>query len=480
MTDQHTAHKIFKNTLGQIIFRVLDIGFGVIILGLITRYLGQEGYGYYTTAAAFLQLFLIVIDFGLYLTLLREISVCAESEIEKITNRFLTLRVISSAGFIILACAAIFVIPYNATVQWGVVILSVGYFFSSLISTATALFQKYLRMVYVAGMTATVRIITFVLTLAVIANHGGIYLIFWVNSLGTVIGYLIIHHGLRSLPTPIHFRFRFNGAYTRVILKKSWPIAVTIALNLVYLRADTVMLSIYQSPQSVGLYGAAYRVIDIITVFPHMFMGLLLPLLTAAWMNGQRDKIRAIWERAFMFFAILAIPMVGGTLVIGRSLMTLVAGSNFALSGDILKILIIATAAIFFGVLYTYLILVIDKQREMIKYFAITAIVSVAGYFIFIPRFSYWGAAWMTVVSEVMVAVSAWFLASRSISLPLPWKKISKCIASTIVMMLLANVLQTQLPILVVIIISGLVYGALCIATQVVTVRDIKQLIRPA
>ena len=94
--QENTAFKIFTNTAGQIILRGFDIVFGVITLGLITRYLGQEGFGYYTTVFAFLQLFIIIIDFGLYLTLLREISSQPKERISFITSNIFTLRLLSS------------------------------------------------------------------------------------------------------------------------------------------------------------------------------------------------------------------------------------------------------------------------------------------------------------------------------------------------------------------------------------------------
>jgi len=54
--------------------RVLGTFFGVITIALLTRSLGDTGYGELTTAMTFLQIFGVMDDFGLTLTLVQMIS----------------------------------------------------------------------------------------------------------------------------------------------------------------------------------------------------------------------------------------------------------------------------------------------------------------------------------------------------------------------------------------------------------------------
>ncbi len=68
------------------------------------------------------------------------------------------------------------------------------------------------------------------------------------------------------------------------------------------------------------------------------------------------------------------------------------------------------TTIIFFGNLFNYGIIAIEKQKMIIKYFLITAIISIVGYLIFIPRFSYLGAAYMTLFAEVLITIFSYLL----------------------------------------------------------------------
>lgn len=57
--------KIAHNTIIQIIGKGLTVVFALAIFGLITRNLGQEGFGHFTTVYAFLTIFGILVDLGL-------------------------------------------------------------------------------------------------------------------------------------------------------------------------------------------------------------------------------------------------------------------------------------------------------------------------------------------------------------------------------------------------------------------------------
>ena len=48
--------------------------------------------------------------------------------------------------------------------------------------------------------------------------------------------------------------------------------------------------SYFRTQSEVGLYGFAYRIIDVLTVIPHLFMGLLIPSLVFAWSTGNKEQ----------------------------------------------------------------------------------------------------------------------------------------------------------------------------------------------
>ena len=96
----------------------------------------------------------------------------------------------------------------------------------------------------------------------------------------------------------------------------------------------------------------------------------------------------------------------------------LIAGEKFRESGYILQILIVATGAIFMGSIFSHAIVALNKQKTVIPAYAFTALIALIGYFIFIPLYSYYGAAWMTVCSEIVISLIVFFVFSSWLVLP--------------------------------------------------------------
>ena len=68
------AKKVALNTIFQLVGRIMTVFIALIIVVYLTRYLGVEGYGYYTTIIAYLGLFTILADFGFYMIAAREMA----------------------------------------------------------------------------------------------------------------------------------------------------------------------------------------------------------------------------------------------------------------------------------------------------------------------------------------------------------------------------------------------------------------------
>ena len=85
----------------------------------------------------------------------------------------------------------------------------------------------------------------------------------------------------------------------------------------------------------------------------------------------------------------LALPLIVGAQFTAKPLMLFIAGNNFAQSGLILKILILAIGFIFVGCILAHAVIALDKQKNIISAYIFTALTSLIGYLIFIPLFSY-------------------------------------------------------------------------------------------
>ena len=424
------SSKIAYNTIIQLVGKVVSTILGLISLAMMTRYLGQAGFGSYTTIINFVSFFAIIADLGLTLVTVQMISQPGTDE-EKVLNNLFGLRLVSIILFLSLAPIVSIVLPYTMDVKIGIIIAAISFLFPALSQVLIGLFQKKLRMDKSVIAETVSRIILVVGIYLSIKSGYGLNGILWATVISAGFNFLISY----LLAIKYHtLKPTFDFSLWKEIIKKSWPLAVTIVLNLLYLKTDTLVLSLIKTPGEVGLYGAAYRIIDVLTTLPFMFAGIILPILTASWFEERKEYFAAVLQKSFDLMAIFSIPIIAGTLVLARPLIVLVSGDDFAGSGLILKILIFALAAIFLGCMFAHAVIAIGRQKEMIGPYIFVGISSVVLYLIFIPNFSYFGAAAVTIYSEVVIAFFSAYIVWRYTKFIPSFKIVTKTIIASTIM----------------------------------------------
>ncbi|MFH1426001.1 MAG: oligosaccharide flippase family protein [Candidatus Kerfeldbacteria bacterium] len=432
------ARKIAQNTAIQVGGKLIGTVLSLIAAGFVLRYLGDAGFGKYTTIVAFLQVFGILMDFGLYIIMIKKLAVLDDNSTKTASNIF-TLRVISGIGVLALAPLAAWIISfwnglYTPEIITSIALTTFFFLFVSLNQLLSGIFQKFLRTDWIALAELAGKAVLLFATLNVI--WAGLDLI-WVMATRVVssgTNFLVNFLASRKY---IKLRFTLDWALTKEIIKEAWPIALSIFFGLMYFKGDTVILTFFESEQVVGWYGAPYKILEVMITFPAMFAGLVLPVITNAWKTADTERFRRMLQKSFDALSFIAIPMIAGTLVLAPDIIQVIAGNEFGNSVPILRILIVAAAAIFVGTLFTYLVVALDKQRTMIFGYAFAAVTSLVGYFIFIPRYSIYGAAWVTVYSEIAILLIALGIVLYTSRVHLSLYRLLKAVLSSAIMFLL-------------------------------------------
>ena len=412
--------------VGKIISTIL----GLIALAIMARYLGQAGFGSYTTVITFVSFFAIIADLGLTLVTVQMISRPGVDETKALNNLF-GLRLISILLFLSLAPLIVIFVPYTNDIKIGVVIATLSFLFPALNQILIGLFQKKLRMDKAVIAETISRIALVIGIYLAIKLKSGLNGILWASVISAALNFIVSY----LLAAKYHFlKPAFDLSLWREIISKSWPLAITTILNLLYLKTDTLILSLEKSQAEVGLYGAAYRIIDVLTTLPYMFAGIILPILTVSWFEHKKDYFASVLQKSFDLMAIFSIPIIAGTLVLARPLIVLVAGNDFAPSSPILKIIIFALAAIFLGCMFAHAVIAIGKQKKMIGSYIFVGLSSVILYLIFIPPFSYYGAAAVTIYSEVAIAFLSAYIVWKYTKFIPNFKIVGKTIIASIIM----------------------------------------------
>lgn len=175
-------------------------------------------------------------------------------------------------------------------------------------------------------------------------------------------------------------------------------------ITFLYFKMDTLMLSFMKSNADVGIYNAAYKVLENLTFFPAMVAGLIMPIM-AKNIFLDRKEFEIVANKMFKFFLIIIIPLIIGVLFLSDGIIGIISGSGFSESANVLRILVFALAFIFFGQFFNTILIVGNLQRKLMVVLSLAAVVNISLNYFLIPRFSYLASAWTSVITEFVVVL---------------------------------------------------------------------------
>jgi len=398
------ARKIAYNVVFNSITKILSTILALVSIGFITRYLGRDGFGDYATILAFFSFFGSIFDLGLYSIATREISRKGSDE-KKIMGNVFTLRLASSLLVLIIAPLLILFLPYSQEVKNGILIIAVAYIASSSYMVLNGIFQKNLRMDKVAITELIGKIIQVALIFLAVINDWGFTAIILALLINMIFAFCLVLLLSRKY---IKFSLNFDFSYWKKFLKMSFPMGISAFVTFLYFKMDTIMLSILKGSEAVGIYSMAYKIIENITFFPAMIIGLVLPLFSM-YIFTDKKRFKKIADKIAKIFFLITIPLVVGVLFLSEDIINIIGGSDFLISANVLRLLIFALVFIFFGHFFNTILLSANLQNKLMKVLAFCAVFNISFNLVFIPIYSYTGAAVVSVFTEFLVVVlTAW------------------------------------------------------------------------
>lgn len=468
-----TARALAHNTAVQIAGKIASTLLGLAGIGMMTRHLGAAEFGWYTIVISYLGFAGILIDFGLIPVTAQMMSEPRFNKTELFKN-LLGFRFITALVMLGLAPAVAMFLPYPTPVKIAIAFTAVSFLGNAMNQVLVGLYQTKLKMhIQVAG--EIIGRILLVVSLFFLIHRGAGFL--WIMGAVTLSG--VVYTAVLWLFAARETRvgFGWDIGIWRAIAAKMWPIAVSIMFNVVYLKGDALLLSVLRSETEVGLYGAAYRVLDIVAQLAMMMMGVWLPILAYAWSRDLKEDFQKSFCQSFDALMSFAVPMTAGVMILAEPIMAFVAGDAFRPSGGILRILALAVFGIYLGAVFGHAAVAMNRQRQTMWIYISDAVLTLAGYLYAIPRFGMLGAAWMTVFSELYAGALLFLTVRRHAKTPIPLRTFWKILFSAGVMAL-ALVAAPDWHVMFRILLGSAVYGLTLICIGGVSKEALRALFR--
>lgn len=240
---------------------------------------------------------------------------------------------------------------------------------------------------------------------AAIAASGGSVLVFTIPAVACEVVILLWY---RQLARPLlRLRYRVRWAVWVALVREAVPLAIGGALATVYYRIDSVMLSKLDTFSSVGIYGVAYKFVDIVHFVPSAMMLATLPVLVRAWPD-QPGQFAESFRRAFTVLVLVAMLFVVEFVLFAEPVIELLYGAEYSAAAGAASLVVGAECFAFFGSLAFTTLVAVGRHRLYPLVTLVGVVVNVGLNLWLIPARSFGGAALATLATEVVVVTLLW------------------------------------------------------------------------
>lgn len=455
----HFSRTVLRNSAfnmgAQLLIKVLSFGFSVFIV----RQLGAEIFGQYAAVLAFGAVFAIISDLGLGLYTVREVARQRDlpdgpDRTQTLYANVLILRLLLSVLTIILLTLAAWLTGRPLLMVGAVALNGLGLLLYSVQGTSEAVLSGFERLDLAAGAKVLYQV-GFVLMGAVVLWLGiGYYGLILANLLGVALMTYICWRGVRAL-----------GVYPRnvtvqrwsALLRASLPFGIIgFALGLSY-KFDSVLLNIFRNDAETGYYNAVYNLIFSAVIVSNVLNTALYPSL-ARQSTSAPHQLPQIYERALRYLLILALPIAVGTWALADQLVPFLFTADYLPAVPALQILIWVVPFMFASEFLGYVVIIAGQESKVARSVLISTGFNVGLNLLLVPVYGFMGAAVMTVLTEaILVGQYLWLMRPlvRQFNGGLLFVR---PLVAALVMGGVSILLLAQVPLLVNIIISGLVY----------------------
>ncbi|MFA6016547.1 MAG: oligosaccharide flippase family protein [Patescibacteria group bacterium] len=382
----------FSLNISSIVNKILHF----VLFLILINYFKPEEYGVYTLAWTQVGLLLPLLDFGTTSYGLVHINDSVDKKIRELFSLRFYLSLITFILTIILAV----LFHYPASILIPIILISFVIFAnmlsgtyliltsikqkSYLASIVSMIFQVCLVLLLIAGVLITKQLMTvFVIT-------------FVLYNLYSLVNFLLVRKEVGGLSLKIDLK------QWSIIIKKSFIFLLISLLAGFYSKVDVLILNFIKGKQAVGIYSAGYRFLDALMFIVTAYNVSSMPLFSKLAKEKKRDIFINKIKKDVVLVFLIGMFIALGFYFLGPVILPILYKSTYSQSIKVLQIIIFALPLILLTSVFLNSIYALNKAKTVIYIFLFQLIFNIALNILFIPRFSFFASAYITVGGELL------------------------------------------------------------------------------
>jgi O-antigen/teichoic acid export membrane protein len=346
--------------------RVVAYGAGTLAsLGsaaLLFHHLGPDRAGRYVAVISLVAIVASFTDAGLTALGVREVSARSAGSQHDFLGHLVGIRTALTLAGVAVAVVFALAAGWGAVGVAGTGLLGVALLANNLQATASIPLQAQLRFGFISLMQFLGQAVAAVAVLALVLGGASLLPFFAATIPGAILALALTYRAVRGA---VPVRARFSRAGWAPLLRETLPFAVATGVAAVYFRIGVIIVSLVNDDHQTGLFGAGFRIIDVLVVVPGLLISSAFPIFARAAAD-DRERL------GYAYNLMLRAGLLAGTgmallLAVGADpAVKLLGGQDFAAAGPVLRSQAVALAGSFVGGTASFVMLSLRRYRELL------------------------------------------------------------------------------------------------------------------
>lgn len=418
-TGGDTVRRVFRNSAIPIASQLAIRGVDLLVAIVLLRLLGPSGNGQYALAVIIWLYVKTISDFGLSLLVTREVA-RDPGQIGRLVGATTVFR------WVALGLTLVPTLLYVG-VRWerggiaddgalAILLLLVSIVPASYGEAVSSALNGLQRMELAAWINIGVSLARAPAAIVLAATSLGVVgvaLVGLVTAAISAVAFQFALHGAYKQRT----RWRLPIAEARSLAHQSWPLLINALLISLFFRVDVFIIQAVRGDAALGIYDAAYKPINLLTIVPAYATLAVFPLMAQRADNPERlAHAQRITSYLLVTVAWVVVVVVSA---LAEPAIRLLAGTAYLPdAAGLLRVLVWFAPFSFFNGVFQYVLVATGQQRRIVPVFGTAVAFNLALNLLLVPVYGAFAAAALTVATEAVILL-AFLITGRSTATPM-------------------------------------------------------------
>jgi len=210
------------------------------------------------------------------------------------------------------------------------------------------------------------------------------------------------------------FIFLKPARLDKELVSYSWPLLFNNFSLMIFSWADVIILGVFVSSASVGVYDAASVTSRLLSIVPLALSTMFMPAITEVFAKNE-SHVAKLYRHVSKWVLLLLLPMLGFLAIFSRTMLGSFFGFEFGAGAVSLVVLLFGQLFWGWSLVSSNILAMVKKTKLIFLLSASAALVNIVLNIVLIPRIGILGAAIATSFSLVFVAVLQMIWASKEL-----------------------------------------------------------------